>query len=185
MRPIVDAYRGGITDQVFIDRAFQAGMGEAIVAATLASHGLYVLLHPFTIAGTATGMATVEEYATTWDLDIMASPKDALDPLRSVKGEVKSVSKLCLEDDRQTILCSYSNYIKKFSNSLYLYRDFFLLDKKTLEIHWVPVGTPLDSEKIITDPSRPGKPYRVVTVWGNYVRPLADFVTEFRVVAAL
>lgn len=168
----------------FKDRADSAAFYEAWVGAVLSRAGLWTLHHPFTLAETS---EQVQEYAHTWDLDVgesvedfdAASPWSSKDP---VQVEVKSVNLTFHNVDTypfpRLLVCSQASWERKWTSDKTM-RDFLFVSRPTGCVLWLPAGTKVEMNKMVTDTHR-DQTYKAVDTDSENLRPLSDFVEKVR-----
>lgn len=161
----------------FRDRADSAAFYEAWVGAVLARAGLYTLHHPFTLASSR---EDVGEYANTWDLDVGDSLYPSIRPElnHAVPVEVKSVN-LTFHTNadyphQDVLVCSQASWERKWVSDK-TKRNFLFVSRPTGAILWLPEGTPVTMNNLVTDHTR-NQTYKVVKAAKSGLGPLDAFV---------
>lgn len=164
----------------FRERADSAAFYEAWVGAVLSRAGLWTLHHPFTIAESA---EEVTGYAQTWDLDVGSYDVQSHYGVWGTPVEVKSVNLTFHNVDTyphpRVLVCSQASWERKWVKADRTLRDFLFVSRPTGCILWLPHGTLVEMNKLVTDPHR-DQTYKAVDADAELLRPLSDFVEKVR-----
>ncbi len=167
----------GLKSQSFRDRADAAAFWEAWTGAVLTRCGLYVLLNPWAI--------NAQDNSKSFDLGVSSiHPQEMSDAAGPRPLEVKSLN-LGFKDPASypydtVLVCSQSNFLKKWPGSDQLGRDFMLVSRQTGHLVWVPDGTKVNLGHETFDRTRSER-LLSATVPKTALRTLSEYVHTFGV----
>lgn len=157
-----------------VQRADKAALWEAYVAGQLARKGYYVLHMPMAMAE-ETG-EPIDRYLHCPDITIHKTSPSSFETVgEGQPAEVKSTRSLSsIKVGSRVFLCSLDSFNRK-ARGLGTYADFFIVDKSTHEVWWVPeCSTAIVGKMQIADDT-----FDAVFVRDVDLRPFKEFPNAF------